>query len=340
MSSASEQAFLDAIHRNPEDQAAVLVYADWLEERGDGRAGYLRAQIQYRNAPTPETRQRLIERYPGKHLSWMFGLEQTGAICSLSRLYLGSVERLLNTQFVLSPLAIEGLDEFTRSTGRVLPAAITSWYSIENACKMIELDTDGEDVEYSPGYAENPTSWDLNVANLLKHGPANQRWWISAYDNCVGYAAELTDGDDPAVNCIETDGSIINGALGGIRFSSFIFERCWSKAVHERFPSFRHEQAQIGPKQLRAFSKTRIEGVHLRQASAPRSWKSPYIDATGDVIRFRYYFVGDDHLLRVESIDDPSKRRKEASLTVSAADEQRCDEVLTPLMNTLPPSKL
>jgi uncharacterized protein (TIGR02996 family) len=39
-----EAAFLQAIFANPEDEAARLIYADWLEERGDPRAEFLRLE--------------------------------------------------------------------------------------------------------------------------------------------------------------------------------------------------------------------------------------------------------------------------------------------------------
>src|SRR5262245_5497001 len=34
----TDEAFLQAIRANPEDEAPWLIYADWLEERGDPRA--------------------------------------------------------------------------------------------------------------------------------------------------------------------------------------------------------------------------------------------------------------------------------------------------------------
>lgn len=43
---AEEMPFWLAINAGPIDEAALLVYADWLEERGDKRAGYLRLFIQ------------------------------------------------------------------------------------------------------------------------------------------------------------------------------------------------------------------------------------------------------------------------------------------------------
>jgi uncharacterized protein (TIGR02996 family) len=38
-----EEAFLQAIRDQPEDQALRLVYADWLEERDDSRGEFVRA---------------------------------------------------------------------------------------------------------------------------------------------------------------------------------------------------------------------------------------------------------------------------------------------------------
>jgi uncharacterized protein (TIGR02996 family) len=49
-------SFLRAIAREPDDDAARLVFADWLEERGDRRAEYLRLDSRL---------QRLAEAEPG-----------------------------------------------------------------------------------------------------------------------------------------------------------------------------------------------------------------------------------------------------------------------------------
>jgi uncharacterized protein (TIGR02996 family) len=42
----TEDAFIQAVLASPEDEATRLVYADWLEERGDLRAAYLRAEVE------------------------------------------------------------------------------------------------------------------------------------------------------------------------------------------------------------------------------------------------------------------------------------------------------
>jgi uncharacterized protein (TIGR02996 family) len=45
---AEEGAFLRAIHAAPDDSAPRLVYADWLEERGDPRADFIRLEERIR----------------------------------------------------------------------------------------------------------------------------------------------------------------------------------------------------------------------------------------------------------------------------------------------------
>jgi uncharacterized protein (TIGR02996 family) len=78
--SADHEAFLAAILENPRDDFALLVYADWLEERGDARSAYLRHQSEFRKSRTEELRRRLIQLYPHEHLAWTAILEQAGAV--------------------------------------------------------------------------------------------------------------------------------------------------------------------------------------------------------------------------------------------------------------------
>jgi uncharacterized protein (TIGR02996 family) len=60
--SPDEEAFLAGIRRRPADDATRLVYADWLEERGEGRrAEYLRVLCQWL-AGHPAADRRLIAR--------------------------------------------------------------------------------------------------------------------------------------------------------------------------------------------------------------------------------------------------------------------------------------
>ena len=44
---SDETAFLNAIREKPDDDTARLAYADWLEERNDPRAEYVRLRHQF-----------------------------------------------------------------------------------------------------------------------------------------------------------------------------------------------------------------------------------------------------------------------------------------------------
>jgi uncharacterized protein (TIGR02996 family) len=57
---ATHKAFIDAIAENPDDDTARLVYADWLEARGDPRAEYLRLEAAWK---TQLDRQQEIESH-------------------------------------------------------------------------------------------------------------------------------------------------------------------------------------------------------------------------------------------------------------------------------------
>ncbi len=58
-----EQAFLREIAANPRDNTARLVYADWLDEKGDPRGEYLRVHCELSTLPPSDERyQSLLER--------------------------------------------------------------------------------------------------------------------------------------------------------------------------------------------------------------------------------------------------------------------------------------
>ena len=81
MISPEEQPFLDEIRANPHDDAARLVYADWLEERGDVRAEYLRLECE--PCPSPHYRGR------GYHVA----LRMRKLMGSIDRQWLDAVTR-------------------------------------------------------------------------------------------------------------------------------------------------------------------------------------------------------------------------------------------------------
>ena len=68
--------FMRAIQADPADDTARLVYADWLEERGDVRAEYLRAELELARLPAdapeaPAVRSRLWRAWGSADPSWL-----------------------------------------------------------------------------------------------------------------------------------------------------------------------------------------------------------------------------------------------------------------------------
>jgi uncharacterized protein (TIGR02996 family) len=58
-----DQAFLDAIREQPDDDAPRLVYADWLEEHGQPqRAEFIRVQCERARLPEGSSRAYDLER--------------------------------------------------------------------------------------------------------------------------------------------------------------------------------------------------------------------------------------------------------------------------------------
>lgn len=66
----------------PDDDARLLVYADWLEQEGDPRAAYTRAQLELKRSASrsgrPARLATLRALYPLEHPAWCGRLEQTG----------------------------------------------------------------------------------------------------------------------------------------------------------------------------------------------------------------------------------------------------------------------
>ena len=46
-----DESFCQAIRKSPEDDALRLVYADWLDERGDPRGQFIRVQCELAQLP-------------------------------------------------------------------------------------------------------------------------------------------------------------------------------------------------------------------------------------------------------------------------------------------------
>src|SRR5688572_15680824 len=72
----AEEGFLRALEASPSDDALRLVFADWLEERSDRRAEFLRAAVALHSTPAgdenlPRLVRRLRELGPAASPAWM-----------------------------------------------------------------------------------------------------------------------------------------------------------------------------------------------------------------------------------------------------------------------------
>ena len=79
---SDEEGFLNAIQHNPNDDAIRLIYADWLEERGDpnndSRSQYLRLEHQFAQLKHPlEQLRHQLEQLPPRFAQLREQIDQT-----------------------------------------------------------------------------------------------------------------------------------------------------------------------------------------------------------------------------------------------------------------------
>lgn len=98
-----EESFLDAIAREPEDEAQRLVYADFLEDRGElARAEYVRSEAAWHRLS-----RRYAELRAAADPAWLAALGRPRAVVLVS----------------VGPRVIEVIREVRRATGYGLAAA-------------------------------------------------------------------------------------------------------------------------------------------------------------------------------------------------------------------------
>jgi uncharacterized protein (TIGR02996 family) len=71
---SDEQAFLHSLLANPSDDTTRLVYADWLDDRGDPRGTFLRVEVAIQQAgegTRAELGERLHQARRGLDARWL-----------------------------------------------------------------------------------------------------------------------------------------------------------------------------------------------------------------------------------------------------------------------------
>jgi uncharacterized protein (TIGR02996 family) len=100
MKSADEKAFLKMIAERPFDAAPRLVYADWLEERGDPRAEDVRTQCRFRVPITATERRHLAaiaaarDRADGEQVAIMVNADAPGHVLANPAAFCADLEHL------------------------------------------------------------------------------------------------------------------------------------------------------------------------------------------------------------------------------------------------------
>ena len=73
---SDDRAFLDALRADPADNARWLVYADWLDDRGDPRGEYIRLVHALAAHPDPDRRRQAERGSPDLARDWLAEVEQ------------------------------------------------------------------------------------------------------------------------------------------------------------------------------------------------------------------------------------------------------------------------
>jgi uncharacterized protein (TIGR02996 family) len=175
-----EQAFIQAILANPTDDGPRLVYADWLEERGNPRGEFLRIQTALarmprkdkRHAPFRKRLQELRSTLGSESLAWFNTLRYRTAFAALAR-------PLTPRDGVPEKRVVQG----ERRLGVNLPRALRDYYLVAGRCGRLNQAHD----RLLP-----PEQWDLASGKIV----------FLEENQAVGLAGVRADdpaGDDPPV---------------------------------------------------------------------------------------------------------------------------------------------
>jgi uncharacterized protein (TIGR02996 family) len=140
-----EDAFIQAIIDNPEDDATRLIFADWLEENGQPeRAGFIRYQIEHTQPPTFHSRRPKMEKREAAILrkwgrrwfappkGWKVGSQFTVRRGFPETLEMGTIVLFSHDDDVFSrwPITRLRLEEDDQS-GRLLMRQLAKWPYLE-----------------------------------------------------------------------------------------------------------------------------------------------------------------------------------------------------------------
>jgi uncharacterized protein (TIGR02996 family) len=336
----SDEAFLRAIVASPQDVATRLVYADWLEERGDSRGEFLRLACPLDDARrTSKENKRLEELTKAIDPQWVARV-MTGRVW-----YHRTTFALLGEKLTLSKSNLRKIEKWERQHGMALPGSLREWYSFEGAEQRLQVDTEG----FFP----------MSLQRLLNRAsptPGNERvgvppgFQIGSWDTGECRAL-LNESDDPPV-------AVGGEREEGVNFSAIAFHRVWNRLTRSDlwaacsswgywkdygsraapdFPLLQAEESAFGPRDRSHLGAQFTEGLHEIVKGRWREGRNP---STGETMRFfgppsvmRFFVPG--VRLKVVYRGDPRKGAKEEAYWEITADseQQLFDAVAAHLWN-------
>lgn len=209
--SPEERAFIDAVVADPHDDGPRLVYADWLEERGDPRAEWLR--LERRSFGTDRgpddlavKDRRALLRSKLDH-DWLVGLGDS--LC-----YYQAVFEFLDESPVNCSAAQEKIEQSEREAGVRVPASIRELACLQDVTSIL--------FDASDQHFRDATSLDLDFAKSGHlHVASENQGVVEFYARLDGSADPPVDDDNNAT--WEVDPVAINWCEVVSSFSDFVF---------------------------------------------------------------------------------------------------------------------
>ena len=217
--------------------------------------------------------------------------------------------KLLQCQPLLSKRAQKKMTALEKAIGFSLPESVVEWYSLEGAVEWLQL-TDSL-------LSFDPFDIDQNAKILKKSNRSTTKWVVGVYDSGVGYAIFLPSKSDPLVQCIETDGFLVdNGDEWSARsFSGFVFTCCWYNIASSK-QSIAGTTKSFSPGSFDKLIELFDEGPRVMRGDVPPTFRNSF---TGEQLvsnRFYFFFFCPSGMLHLVSADDPTSSETEVKWTL------------------------
>ena len=137
---AEDEAFVRVIRERPDDDAARLVYADWLDERDDPRAAYLRAEAEWAALRPADEQYRPLYRRVSQ-LAAGLKPEWFAAVSRIASQVRQTLKALPN-EFKQPPVSTHNRRRLWEEAGNALDSVFVDTFGRESATQRFYLPAD------------------------------------------------------------------------------------------------------------------------------------------------------------------------------------------------------